>query len=58
MDADEHNLKTQIKELDSQIEELNRRIPPHGIKPSMIAELDQLEMQRDKLLRQLTTQRK
>ena len=53
MNTDYVSLKNQIKKLDTQIDDLNRRIPPHGIKPSMIAELDELEMQRNKLLQEL-----
>jgi predicted RNase H-like nuclease (RuvC/YqgF family) len=37
-----------IKELEEEIAELKRRIPPHSVPPAMIRELEELEEQLDK----------
>jgi len=37
-----------VRELESKIAELRRRIPPHSIPPAMLQELDELEEQLDK----------
>jgi len=37
-----------VRELETKIVELKRRIPPHSIPPAMLQELEELEEQLDK----------
>ena len=37
-----------VRELETRIAELKRRIPPHSIPPAMLQELEELEEQLDK----------
>jgi len=41
--------KYQIKELEKQIDEKKKRIPPHSVKPEMLQQLEELEEQLEKL---------
>ncbi len=46
-------LKERIRQLDQQIEEQKKRIPPHSVKPEHIMELERLEEEREALQEKL-----
>jgi len=50
-----HLLYEKLKELEDKIRNLNERIPPHSIKPSLIMELDRLEEERDEVAKRLAS---
>jgi hypothetical protein len=50
---DKKNLEERLKELDSKIAEVNKRMPAHSVKPPIMTELFALEDERDAVLRQL-----
>lgn len=43
------SLKQKIGDIEEQIEEQRKRIPPHSVKPAAIMELEALEEERDAL---------
>jgi hypothetical protein len=50
---DKKNLEDKLKELDKQIAEVNKRMPAHSVKPTIMTELFELEDERDEILKQL-----
>jgi hypothetical protein len=50
---DKKNLEDKLKELDEKIAEVNKRMPAHSVKPTIMTELFELEDERDEILKQL-----
>ena len=50
---DKKNLEEKLKELDKQIAEVNKRMPAHSVKPTIMTELFELEDERDALEKQI-----
>jgi septal ring factor EnvC (AmiA/AmiB activator) len=50
---DKKNLEDKLKELDEKIEEINKRLPAHSVKPPIMTELFELEDERDAVAKQL-----
>ena len=46
-------LKNRLMALDRKIDEINKRLPAHSVKPPLMMELFALEDERDALLKQL-----
>ena len=53
MEEDLTNLEDKLKELDEKIAEVNKRMPAHSVKPTIMTELFELEDERDEILKQL-----
>ncbi|MBS3758323.1 MAG: hypothetical protein KGY61_06640 [Desulfobacterales bacterium] len=51
--SDIDDLNRQLKTIENQIAEAKSRMPAHSAKPGMMAELIDLEDQRDKILEQI-----
>lgn len=49
-------LEERIRQLDIEIEEQKKRIPPHSVRPEQIMHLEELEEQRDALQKELSSQ--
>ena len=49
-------LEERIRQLDEQIEEQKKRIPPHSARPQQLMHLEELEEQRDALQKELSSQ--
>ena len=47
------NLEDKLKELDEKIAEVNKRMPAHSVKPTIMTELFELEDERDALEKQI-----
>ena len=50
---DKKNLEDKLKELDEKIAEVNKRMPAHSVKPTIMTELFELEDERDALEKQI-----
>ena len=50
---DKKNLEEKLKELDEKIAEVNKRMPAHSVKPTIMTELFELEYERDALEKQI-----
>lgn len=48
-DMDLSQLEQQLNEVEAKLEDLKARWPAHSLKPAMLAELEDLEEERDKL---------
>lgn len=46
-------LEEELARIESEIKDLNERIPPHSVKPVFIQKLDELESRRDEILESL-----
>ena len=46
-------LEKKLKQIDEKIEDVEKRLPAHSVKPPIMTELFELEDQREELLRQL-----
>ena len=46
-------LELKLKELDDKIEEVQKRLPAHSVKPPIMMELFKLEDERDDILKQI-----
>ncbi|MCF8095589.1 MAG: hypothetical protein K9J79_09555 [Desulfobacteraceae bacterium] len=46
-------LEEKLARIESEIKDLNERIPPHSVKPVFIQKLDELEARRDEILESL-----
>jgi hypothetical protein len=46
-------LKKRLKQLDDEIEEVKRRMPAHSVKPPIMAQLFELEDERDLIEKQI-----
>ena len=53
MTKDIDSLKKRLKELDEQIKMVEKRLPAHSVKPTIMTELFELEDERDALLHEL-----
>lgn len=53
MKEKKENLLAAIKAVEEKIEEQEKRIPPHSVKPVHIAVMDELEAMRDELVKRL-----
>ncbi len=58
MKPDIRSLEARIEALDAKIEEVNRRLPAHSVKPPMMMELFALEDERDSILKALSELKK
>ena len=47
-------LETQLRKLEQQIKEVQKRLPAHSVKPPMMMELIALEDEHEELLNELT----
>ena len=56
MDNTKQKLLDQLRDINAQIDDLEARIPPHSVKPGLIARLDELEAERDRLLAEMERQ--
>jgi hypothetical protein len=50
---DKKKLEDKLRELDEKIAEVNKRMPAHSVKPTIMTELFELEDERDEILKQL-----
>ena len=55
---DKKNLEEKLKELDEKIAEVNKRMPAHSVKPTIMTELFELEDERDALEKQIVELKK
>ena len=46
-------LKKQLSDIEEKIRELENRMPAHGVKPGMMAEMCELEDERDEIFRKI-----
>ena len=53
MKKDINSLKNRLKELDNQIEALEKQLPAHSVKPPIMKELFELEDERDAVFQEL-----
>ncbi|NOY70485.1 MAG: exodeoxyribonuclease V subunit gamma [Deltaproteobacteria bacterium] len=53
MEEKKEKLLAAIKAVDEKIDEQEKRIPPHSVKPVHIAVMDELESLRDELVKRL-----
>ena len=53
MKSDLNDLEDKLKNLDEQIAEVNKRMPAHSVKPTIMTELFELEDERDALEKQI-----
>ena len=53
MKSEQKDLEDKLKELDEKIAEVNKRMPAHSVKPSIMTELFALEDERDEVFKQL-----
>ena len=53
MTKDIDSLKKRLKELDEHIKMVEKRLPAHSVKPTIMTELFELEDERDALLHEL-----
>ena len=53
MTKDIDSLKKRLKELDERIKMVEKRLPAHSVKPTIMTELFELEDERDALLHEL-----
>ena len=53
MKKDIHSLKNRLKELEKQIEAVEKQLPAHSVKPPIMKALFELEDQRDAVLQEL-----
>ena len=50
---DKKKLEDKLRELDEKIAEVNKRMPAHSVKPTIMTELFELEDERDALEKQI-----
>ena len=50
---DKKKLEDKLRELDEKIAEVNKRMPAHSVKPTIMTALFELEDERDEILKQL-----
>lgn len=50
---DKKKLEDKLRELDERIAEVNKRMPAHSVKPTIMTELFELEDERDALEKQI-----
>jgi len=55
---DKKKLEDKLRELDEKIAEVNKRMPAHSIKPTIMTELFELEDERDALEKQIMALKK
>ena len=53
MKSDLKDLEDKLKKLDENIAEVNKRMPAHSVKPTIMTELFELEDERDALEKQI-----
>jgi hypothetical protein len=53
MEKEREQLKEQLSNIEEKIRELEDRMPAHGVKPGMMAEMSELEDERDAILYQI-----
>ncbi len=46
-------LRQDLKKIEIEIEEQEKRIPPHSVKPQLMIDLEKLEDERDRLLNEI-----
>ena len=51
VDQDRQHIENRLAELEEEIAEARRRLPAHSIKPAVMADLLQLEDERDRLVK-------
>ena len=51
-------LKEQLSKVEEKIRELEERMPAHGVKPGMMAEMCELEDERDAILTKIADMKK
>ncbi|MGM0453821.1 MAG: hypothetical protein ACQERN_11710 [Thermodesulfobacteriota bacterium] len=56
MENTKQKLLDQLIDINAQIDELEASIPPHSVQPGLIARLDELEAERDRLLTEMERQ--
>ena len=52
------SLEKKLKEINKKIEDVEKRLPAHSVKPPIMTELFELEDEREDLLRQLEARRR
>jgi hypothetical protein len=55
---DKKKLEDKLRELDEKIAEVNKRMPAHSVKPTIMTELFELEDERDALEKQIMALKK
>ena len=55
---DKKKLEDKLRELDEKIAEINKRMPAHSVKPTIMTELFELEDERDALEKQIMALKK
>ena len=53
MNPDCKRLEDEIRRLEAEIEEQQKRLPPHSVKPAMLMELEELEARLDRFRAEL-----